>query len=304
MRLLPTLFTLCGTTALAATIQPVAVELRDTPVSGPEVASVRRDETEEIAPRQRLDRRDVPEGVVAFDVVQARHLTTNTRLKRRQEQLADTDVQVYNLSSISYLVELSIGTPGQSTLVAIDTGSSELWVNPDCSQAQSPQQESECEANGSYDSDKSSSVSVTRQRGSVQYGIGEVKFRYVKDRITLPGSDIDVSNVQFGSATSSQDLSLGILGLSFGNGFNMEYNNFVDELVNQNATKTRAFGVALGAKDENEHSGLLTFGGIDTKKYSGKLHTSPILEPKADEDGLYRLVINESAFRELGREGC
>jgi hypothetical protein len=227
--------------------------------------------------------------VVAFEVTQARYLTTNTRIKRRQ-QLSDTDVKVYNLSSISYLVELSIGTPGQSTFVAIDTGSSELWVNPDCSNAQSPQQASECTGNGSYDPNQSSSVTKLRQKGGVQYGIGEVEFQYVKDDISLPGSDINVKSVRFGSATLSQDLSLGILGLSFGNGFNMDYNSFVDELVGQNATQTRAFGVALGAKDEGEHSGLLTFGGIDTKKFSGKLHTSPILEPKADESGLFRWV--------------
>lgn len=67
------------------------------------------------------------------------------------------------------------------------------------------------------------------------------------------------------------------MGLSFGEGVNTPYGTVVDELADQNVTETRAFSVALGTKDEPTGSGVISFGGIDTMKFSGDLHTMPVL---------------------------
>lgn len=248
-------------------------------------ASVPREETDQpaIAPRK----------VLSFPVSHSRHDESNTDARRslRRDDDFDTDTTVFNYSSISYLVELDIGTPAQTVKVVIDTGSSELWVNPDCDNAASIPQQLECIDNGSYRPSSSDSSEVSRLESKIQYGLGDATIRYVRDDIALPNSDVDLSSVMFGVATKSEYMSHGILGLSFGNKYNLQYNTFVDELVEQEIIDTRTVGIALGAKNEKDHSGLISFGGVDTKKYVGNLHSAPILGPQNDED-LYRYWVD------------
>ncbi|TLS22118.1 uncharacterized protein PpBr36_09250 [Pyricularia pennisetigena] len=195
----------------------------------------------------------------------------------------NTDVTIYNISSISYLIQLSIGTPGQQVKVAIDTGSDELWVNPVCSAVKSQDQKAECVANGQYNPGQSSTAQASTTSNNIPYGKGDVNITYYKDSVSIPNSSISLSNVIFGVATSSKDLNEGIMGLGFGNGVNLQYNNMVDDLFLQNVTKSRAFSVALGSADAT-NSGVLSFGGVDTKKFSGKLAQMPILGPQGKEE--------------------
>jgi len=80
------------------------------------------------------------------------------------------------------------------------------------------------------------------------------------------------------------------MGVGFGNGVNLEYNNIVDELAEQGVTNSRAFSVALGPSSQN-NGGLVIFGGIDTKKYAGKLFTFPNLPPQPGEKNHWRYWI-------------
>lgn len=232
-----------------------------------------------------------PRKILSFPVQRTEREESRSEswgLARRDTEL-DTDTTVFNYSSISYLVELDLGSPAQTVKVVIDTGSSELWVNPDCSNAASIPQQMECVDNGSYNPSDSDTADITRLGSELRYGLGDAKIRYVRDQIALPDSDVKLDDVMFGVATESTYMSHGILGLSFGNDINMQYNSFVDELVEQELVDTRTVSIALGAKEEQENSGLITFGGVDTKKYIGKLHTSPILEPQNNES-LWRYV--------------
>ncbi|KAH7035742.1 aspartic peptidase domain-containing protein [Microdochium trichocladiopsis] len=209
--------------------------------------------------------------------------TLNTpRLRSRQ----DVDVPLYNVTTISYLVELSIGTPGQTVRVAIDTGSSELWVNPNCKTVNTNDEYQDCVTDGQYNPDDSSTFHDLESRSSITYGIGKVELAYVTDNVALPNSTIDLKNIQFGAAIATQDLSEGILGLSFGNHSNpraLPYANLVDQLVMQGVTKSRAFSVALGNQDLDD-GGVLVLGGLDTGKFSGALATLPVLGPQLGEN--------------------
>lgn len=230
----------------------------------------------------------IPKGMLAFPMKREPHDETVER--RRVRRAEDTDTQIYNYSSVAYMIELDLGTPAQTVKVIVDTGSSELWVNPDCDTASSLPQQSECLANDYFNVEKSSTIVVSNRGKTLRYGLGDATIRYVTDNVGLPGSDVELETVRFGVAQRTDQMSHGILGLSFGNGLNLDYNNFVDELFEQKVIDTRLFGVALGAKEEQEGSGLLTFGGLDTKKYSGKLHTEQILGPQNQED-LYRFWV-------------
>jgi hypothetical protein len=178
---------------------------------------------------------------------------------------------------------VSIGTPGQNVKVAIDTGSDELWVNPDCtSEGLSAAQVRECNSYNQYDPNQSSTAEVSDFTNQISYGKGEVEITYVTDNIALPESTINVTSAQFGVATASSELNEGILGLGFGKGFNLQYNNFVDMLAVDKQTNSRAFSVALGSVKAN-NGGVLIFGGVDTKKFSGPLISNPILGPQNGE---------------------
>ncbi|KAJ4163522.1 hypothetical protein LMH87_005243 [Akanthomyces muscarius] len=51
-------------------------------------------------------------------------------------------------SGTQYLITLSMGTPGQEVKVDFDTGSNELWVNPDCSTSGNADSEKFCKRPG------------------------------------------------------------------------------------------------------------------------------------------------------------
>lgn len=83
---------------------------------------------------------------------------------------------------------MNLGTPAQTVKVAIDTGSDELWVNPDCSTSGSREQELECYDHGRYDPRDSSTATITDVQNYIPYGKGEVQMQYVFDNITLSDS--------------------------------------------------------------------------------------------------------------------
>ncbi|KAL5866918.1 hypothetical protein ACKVWC_010810 [Pyricularia oryzae] len=214
-------------------------------------------------------------GFVSFPIY---HRSVSKPILKR-----NADVTIYNISSVSYLIQLSIGTPGQQVKVAIDTGSDELWVNPNCTAVKSQDQRAECIADGQYNPGQSSTSQVSTTSNNIPYGKGDVNITYYKDSISMSNSSISLTNVIFGVATSSKDLNEGIMGLGYGDGVNLRYNNMVDSLFLQNVTKSRAFSVALGSA-EASNSGVISFGGVDTKKFSGKLGQMPILGPQGKEE--------------------
>lgn len=104
-----------------------------------------------------------------------------------------------------------------------------------------------------------------------------------------------LTQVQFGSATSTEDEFSGIMGIGYGQNITMEYPNFIDELDLQGITKRKAFSVGLGSKDEQE--GSILFGGVDTSKYSGELAKLPIIPAEDSPDGVPRYWVNMKSIR-------
>jgi hypothetical protein len=220
-------------------------------------------------------------GFLSFPITHAKQ--PFRRLGKR-----DADAQLFNISSVSYLIELGLGTPAQQVKVAIDTGSDELWVNPNCNDGSlTADQVTECQQDGKYDSTSSSTANTTTETNTIPYGIGEVEIKYVFDNIAIVGTQAKMTGVQFGTAVTSSELNEGILGLGFGKNKNLNYNNFVDQLPLQGVANSKAFSVALGNENAN---GVIIFGGVDTKKFSGTLVSNSILPPQ-NGDAVYRYWI-------------
>jgi hypothetical protein len=96
--------------------------------------------------------------------------------------------------------------------------------------------------------------------------------------------------VQFGVASSTLDQFSGIMGIGYGQGIATRYRNFIDELSIQNATKVKAFTVALGGKDEQE--GIIVFGGVDTSRFAGRLAKLPIIPAAQSPDQVPRYWVD------------
>lgn len=110
--------------------------------------------------------------------------------------------------------------------------------------------------------------------------------------LTIPDTNT-LQQVIFGLGEESQDLAFGIAGVGHGKGFNLQYNNLIDELYEQGITSSRAFSVALGPLESNSNSGAVIFGGVDTAKFSGRLHQFANLPPQTEQGqpGMWRYWI-------------
>ena len=188
---------------------------------------------------------------------------------------------------------VNIGTPPQSQFVQLDTGSFELWVNPTCSALNSGDSMF-CDSVGNFNSAQSSTFSSLGTTKSLRYGIGAANITYVKDDITLPGSQSVLRQLQFGVATSTEDQFSGILGIGYGMGLTTKYPNFLDELTLQNVTKVKAFTIALGSKNEQE--GVIVFGGVDTSKFGGTLARLPITPADQSPDKVPRYWVGMNSI--------
>ena len=173
--------------------------------------------------------------------------------------------------------------------VQLDTGSFELWVNPDCTTVTGADALF-CERVGQYITTRSSTAASLATTKTLRYGIGTANITYFTDTITLAGSPMALKGVQFGVATASDDAFSGILGIGYGQGYATKYPNFVDQLKAQNATRVKAYTLALGSKDAQE--GVIVFGGIDTSKFAGKLAKLPIIPAEQSPDRVPRFWVN------------
>lgn len=84
-----------------------------------------------------------------------------------------------------YTIDLDIGTPAQKVSVILDTGSSELWVSPNCAAAGSESNVAFCESLSQFDPNASTSLVDTGVSGEISYGKGHVDLEYVSDFVTV-----------------------------------------------------------------------------------------------------------------------
>lgn len=109
------------------------------------------------------------------------------------------DVAIQNEGQ-RYTIELSIGTPGQDIEVIVDTGSSELWVNPNCDGISSDYNYQVCLETAQFNWQESSSLEVVAclgpGNGYIQYGSGEVLFECAEDYIGVGGKSMSQQHHQ------------------------------------------------------------------------------------------------------------
>ncbi len=181
---------------------------------------------------------------------------------------------------------VSIGTPPQQVSIALDTGSSETWVNPECSTSGPQSSIDLCNGFPRFNPGASSSAVDLGQENTLNYGKGSADIEYFKDSFVIGSSTVTAQ--QFGVATSSSDIPTGLMGV--GPGIELTgYPIIIDSLATQGITQSRAFSLDLRGVDSPE--GAIIFGGIDTMKYTGPLEKRPIIPANESPDGQDRYWI-------------
>ncbi|KAI1136436.1 acid protease [Hypoxylon sp. FL0543] len=183
--------------------------------------------------------------------------------------------EVLGVYGAAYFAELALGTgPNPQTVsVLLDTGSFELWVNPDCA---SSNVRDYCEEFGHYDPSLSPTAKSLDTNFDIRYGQGSASGTYFTDDVYLSGARIQ--NQQFGVSNQSDSVWFGIMGLGRGQGGGIiQYSSIVDSLAAQGYTDSRLFSLDLGGQPGPTAAitGQMAFGGVDTNKYSGYLAKVP-----------------------------
>ncbi|KUJ09240.1 acid protease [Mollisia scopiformis] len=209
----------------------------------------------------------------------------NVSLSKRQ--VANPLINMFQ--GLEYLISFGIGTPPQNITLALDTGSSDTWVNPTCITGQ---RSDLCAGIAQYVPASSSSSKNLGNSMSLAYGIGRAQGTFYTDDVHLGGADIKAQ--QFGVASDTQSLDTGLLGIGFGVNFTTAYPNIIDQMAAQNITNSRAFSLNLAGVDSS--SGAVVFGGIDTKKFYGKLGKQAIVPYKQSPDGFPRYWITMTSL--------
>ncbi|KAF9879397.1 eukaryotic aspartyl protease [Colletotrichum karsti] len=184
-----------------------------------------------------------------------------------------------------YSLGIDIGTPSQKITVLLDTGSSELWVNPDCSTAPSASQARACSSAGQYIPRNSRTPPIGPfDSRKLNYGdssqpdtLTSAEIAYYTDTISFSGSG-KITNQTFGVVTKSTGISTGILGLApdlkSGYSAGKPYSLVINSLQEQGVINSRVF--ALDLRHAGSDSGALIFGGLDKGKYIGRLEQVPM----------------------------
>ncbi|KAH8899940.1 acid protease, partial [Thozetella sp. PMI_491] len=197
---------------------------------------------------------------------------------RRQD---DVDLKK-QLDGTSYTIELGLGTPAQSVVVQLDTGSTDFWVNPNCANINTATSTSFCNSLPRFTPADSSTFKSLGESYQLRYGSGNASIDWATETIALGAGKI--TGQQFGVASNSFSEPFGILGIGPNiGGSHPQYSFFIDTLATQGLTASRAFSLDLRGIESTD--GSIIFGGIDTKKYSGALEKLPIIPESEAPDG-------------------
>lgn len=170
-----------------------------------------------------------------------------------------------------YLTNITIGTPAQSMIVDVDTGSSDLWVPGAGTKSDF----------GTYDHTKSSTYKKDKDGFRIGYGDGSsASGDWATETVNIGG--FDVTGLEFGDATT-QNVGQSILGVGFkGNEaaaqgwFNtFTYDNLPIKMRDQGIINKAAYSLYLNSLEAT--TGSILFGAIDKAKYSGDLATLDIV---------------------------
>ncbi|EAW08588.1 pepsin-like aspartic protease [Aspergillus clavatus NRRL 1] len=224
----------------------------------------------------KLHARDVP-AVVSLDIKRNYVANPVTRDNARRKRNKTVGQKLDNEETL-YSCNVTLGTPGQSLRLVLDTGSSDLWCNAANSTLCSTPG-NDCNVSGSYDPLSSSTYAFVSSDFNISYADGSgAAGDYVTDVFQM--GTAKVKNLQFGIGYSSSSPE-GVLGIGYpsnevqvGRFGKDAYANLPQAMVEQGLIKSNAYSLWLNDLDAS--TGSILFGGVNTEKYVGDLQSLPI----------------------------
>ncbi|KAE9403076.1 acid protease [Gymnopus androsaceus JB14] len=245
--------------------------------------------------RSRAGARDVHYYAATADRIRSKYgFATSNKSKRNVlnrlgRRASSAGISIINQDQdASYFGTISIGTPGQSMDVILDTGSSDLWVaGTGCSSCASGTPTFDSSKSSSFKQSSSSSSSSGHNGGEteIQYGSGAVEGNLAQDTVSLGGFSVSSQTFLVATGVTQELLDgpvSGIMGLAFESISSTNSVPFWQALVNAGDLSapemsfwlTRTADESGGSSvngDTEVPGGVFTLGGTNTSLFSGDI---------------------------------
>ncbi|MCJ1324773.1 hypothetical protein MMC10_001435 [Thelotrema lepadinum] len=179
--------------------------------------------------------------------------------RKAVEKRDSINVELQNEETF-YQLQVSVGTPPQSTVLNIDTGSTATFVLA----PGSCQEGSSCTP--AYDSSNSSTYKLISKGTFSDTFLGAPSVHGDMFSDIFQVGDAKISNFTMGVATDSTKTSEGLMGLGRSG---QEIPSILTSMVSQGLINSHAFSLYLN--DVAAKTGQILFGGYDTAKFEGDL---------------------------------
>ncbi|KAF3765028.1 acid protease [Cryphonectria parasitica EP155] len=217
--------------------------------------------------------------VVTIPVARSPAKSVQKRNPRLSKRATLTESLVNNITEGGYYATVSVGTPGQTLTMVLDTGSSDAFVisaDADLCTEKKLQVVDQETCGATYNASESSTYKDLIPGGfEIEYADGTTAAGdYITDDFLIGGKT--VKNLQMGLADKTA-VGTGVLGIGFelNEAAQAVYSNLVVSMVNQSVVSTMAYSLYLN--DYYSSTGNILFGGVDTEKFIGDLVVVPIL---------------------------
>ncbi|KAG9270763.1 hypothetical protein AMEX_G15749 [Astyanax mexicanus] len=192
-----------------------------------------------------------------------------------------------NDADLTYYGVISIGTPGQSFTVLMDSGSSNLWVPSTYCSSQA------CQNHDMFNPSQSSTFESTNESLSIAYGTGSMTGFLGYDTVTVAG--LSVQNQIFGlSETEAPFMASmtpdGIMGLAYEAISSDSATPVFTNMVSQGLVSQNLFSVYLSSDDEQ--GSMLFLGEADSSYYTGSIYWIPLTSESYYQVTLDSVTVN------------
>ncbi|TVY34349.1 putative aspartic-type endopeptidase [Lachnellula subtilissima] len=231
------------------------------------------------------------------------NMTRGPNLHRRNLAARDSITAVLNnnITGGSYYVEVNVGSPGQKQTMALDTGSSDVWLlssTADLCTSAFLQAFLEDGCASTFDHNTSSTYKLDKQgRFSIRYvDQSGASGDYISDVFQIGGKTLET--LEMGLAYEST-VGTGLIGIGYSLNEASDarnspspfvYPSIIDTMLRQGLIDRRAYSLYLN--DLNASTGSIIFGGLDADKYQGSLLHMPVVPT--------RLSNGSSLYLDLG----